>query len=133
INSILIRQVRLPAMVQTAIERKLEQEQKALEMDFVLERERKEAERKRIEAAGIADYQQNISKGLSNMLLEWKGIDATEKLASSPNSKVIVIGAGKGGLPVILNPESEQSSAGAPSSRSPQSPQDAQSKEPSSH
>ena len=132
INGILIRQVRLPAMVQTAIERKLEQEQKALEMDFILERERKEAERKRIEAAGIADYQQIISKGLSDMLLEWKGIDATEKLAASPNSKVIVIGAGKGGLPVILNPESEQPSASVPSSQSPQASQGAPSKESSS-
>jgi prohibitin 1 len=104
VNSILIRQVRLPKMVETAIERKLEQEQKALEMEFVLDRERKEAERKKIEATGIADYQQIISTGLSDRLLEWKGIDATEKLATSSNSKIIVIGAGKGGLPVILNP-----------------------------
>ena len=104
VNSILIRQVRLPKMVQVAIERKLEQEQKALEMEFVLDRERKEAERKKIEATGIADYQQIISTGLSDKLLEWKGIDATEKLATSSNSKIIVIGAGQGGLPVILNP-----------------------------
>lgn len=104
VSSILIRQIRLPKMVQIAIERKLEQEQKALEMEFVLDRERKEAERKKIEATGIADYQQIISTGLSDRLLEWKGIDATEKLATSSNSKIIVIGAGKGGLPVILNP-----------------------------
>jgi len=104
VNAILIRQVRLPPAVQTAIQRKLEQEQRALEMEFVLEREKKEAERKRIEATGIADYQQIISTGLSEKLLEWKGIDATEKLASSSNSKIVVIGSGKGGLPVILNP-----------------------------
>lgn len=109
INNILIRQVRLPAIVQTAIERKLEQEQRALEMNFVLERERKEAERKKIEATGIADYQQIISGGLTDKLLEWKGIEATEKLAASPNSKIIVIGSGKGGLPVILNPGGAES------------------------
>ena len=109
VNSVFIREVRLPPIVQAAIERKLEQEQRALEMDFVLDRERKEAERKRIEAAGIADYQQIVGKGLSTMLLEWKGIDATEKLASSPNSKIIVIGSGKDGLPVILNPGGAES------------------------
>lgn len=109
VNSILVRQVRLPAIVQTAIERKLEQEQRALEMNFVLERESKEAQRKKIEATGIADYQQIISGGLTDKLLEWKGIEATEKLATSPNSKIIVVGSGKGGLPVILNPGGAES------------------------
>jgi regulator of protease activity HflC (stomatin/prohibitin superfamily) len=103
INAILIREVHLPPVVQTAIQAKLQEEQKALEMRFVLDRTRQEAERKRIEAAGIADYQATISKGLTDKIISWQGIEATEKLAESPNAKVVVIGSGKQGLPVILN------------------------------
>ena len=103
VNAILIREVHLPVMVQKAIQTKLEEEQKALEMKYVLDRTRQEAERQRIEAAGIADFQAIVSKGLTQQLLEWKGIDATEKLATSPNTKVIIVGSGKTGLPVILN------------------------------
>jgi regulator of protease activity HflC (stomatin/prohibitin superfamily) len=69
----------------------------------VLEREKQEAERKRIEARGIADFQQIVAQGISEQLLRWKGIEATEKLAASPNAKVVVIGAGKDGLPLILD------------------------------
>jgi|SRR5579863_556564 len=105
IDAILIRDVHLPKIVEEAINRKLQEEQRALEMKFVLERERQEAERKRVEAAGIADFQQIITKGLTDKLLQWKGIEATEKLSLSPNSKTIVIGSGKGGLPIILNPD----------------------------
>ncbi len=72
-------------------------------MKFVLEKEKLEAERKRIEAQGISDFQNIVSKGISEQLLQWKGIEATEKLAQSANSKVVVIGAGKNGLPLILN------------------------------
>lgn len=103
INAILIREVHLPAAVQSAIQTKLEEEQKALEMQYILERTRQEAERKRIEAAGIADYQAIISKGLNDRIIEWKGIEATEQLAASPNAKVVIVGSGKNGLPVILN------------------------------
>jgi len=103
VNAVLIREVHLPEEVQRAIQTKLQEEQRALEMKFVLDRTRQEAERKRIEAAGIADYQATISKGLTDKIIEWNGIEATEKLAESPNSKVIVIGSGKEGLPVILN------------------------------
>ncbi len=103
INAILIREVHLPEAVQAAIQIKLEEEQRALQMKYVLERTRQEAERKRIEAAGIADFQAIISKGLSDKIIEWKGIEATEKLAESPNAKVIIVGSGKDGLPVILN------------------------------
>ncbi len=103
VNAVLIREVHLPQPVQTAIETKLEEEQKALEMQFVLERTRQEAVRKHIEAEGIADYQAIISKGLNNQVIEWRGIEATEKLAESPNAKMIIIGSGKDGLPVILN------------------------------
>jgi len=103
VNAILIREVHLPGPVQVAIQTKLEEEQKALQMRFVLDRTRQEAERKKIEALGIADFQQIISQGLSDKVIEWKGIEATERIADSPNAKVIIVGAGKNGLPVILN------------------------------
>lgn len=103
VDGILIRDVHLPKVVQEAIELKLQQEQRALAMQFVLDKERKEAERKKIEAAGIADYQQLIGKGLTDALLQWKQIEAIEKLAQSPNSKTIVLDAGKGNLPLILD------------------------------
>jgi regulator of protease activity HflC (stomatin/prohibitin superfamily) len=114
INAILIREVHLPPVVQTAIQTKLQEEQKALEMRFVLDRTRQEAERKRIEAQGIADYQATISKGLSDKIIEWNGIEATEKLAESQNAKVVVIGSGKNGLPVILNAANQGGSKDAP-------------------
>jgi len=103
VNAILIREVHLPAAVQSAIQTKLEEEQRALQMRYILDRTRQEAERKRIEAAGIADFQTIIGKGLNDKVIEWKGIEATEKLADSPNAKVIIVGSGKNGLPVILN------------------------------
>lgn len=103
VDAILIREVHLPEAVQGAIQTKLEEEQRALEMQFVLDRTRQEAVRKHIEAGGIADYQSIISKTLNDQVIEWKGIEATEKLADSPNAKVIIVGSGKNGLPVILN------------------------------
>jgi regulator of protease activity HflC (stomatin/prohibitin superfamily) len=114
VNAILIREVHLPPVVQTAIQTKLQEEQKALEMRFVLDRTRQEAERKRIEAKGIADYQATISQGLTDKIIEWNGIEATEKLAESPNAKVVVIGSGKEGLPVILNAANQGGSKEAP-------------------
>jgi regulator of protease activity HflC (stomatin/prohibitin superfamily) len=102
LDAILIRDVDLPQNIQRAISEKLEEEQKALKMQFTLDRERQEAERKRIEAKGIADFQQVVSHGISPALLRWKGIEATEKLATSANAKVVVIGAGADGLPLIL-------------------------------
>jgi regulator of protease activity HflC (stomatin/prohibitin superfamily) len=110
VDAILIREVHLPEAVQTAIQTKLEEEQKALEMQFVIDRTKQEAVRKHIEAGGIADYQSIISKTLNDQVIEWKGIEATEKLADSPNAKVIIVGSGKNGLPVILN----TAGAGAP-------------------
>ncbi len=71
-------------------------------MEFVLQREQQEAERKRIEAAGIRDFQRIVAQGISAQLLTWKGIEATEKLASSQNAKVVIIGSGDKGLPIIL-------------------------------
>jgi len=71
-------------------------------MSFILQKEKQEAERKRIEAQGIADFQKIVATGISAQLLEWKGIEATETLAKSPNTKVVVVGNPKNGLPLIL-------------------------------
>lgn len=98
-----LRKVGLPGGLTQAIEEKLRSEQESQRMQFVLEREKQEAERKRIEARGIADFQQIVAQGISEQLLRWKGIEATEKLSASPNAKVVVIGAGKDGLPLILD------------------------------
>ena len=102
LNDVLIRNIRLPQTLEEAIERKLQQEQESLEYEFRLEKETKEAERKRIEAEGIRDFQEIVSEGISDELLRWKGIEATQKLAESPNSKVVVVGSGDDGLPIIL-------------------------------
>ncbi len=98
-----LRRVMLPAGLTAAIEEKLRSEQESQRMQFVLTKEKQEADRKRIEAQGISDFQIIVARGLSEQLLTWKGIEATEKLANSPNTKVIVIGGGKTGLPLILD------------------------------
>ena len=97
-----LRQITLPPGLTASIEEKLKADQESQRMQFVLLKESQEAERKRIEAKGIADFQDIVSKGISEQVLKWKGIEATEKLASSPNSKVVIIGSGKEGLPIIL-------------------------------
>lgn len=105
VENVLLRDVQLPAMLKASIEAKQRAEQEALQMSFVLQKERQEAERKRIEAQGIADFQRIVAQGLSAQLLTWKGIEATEKLATSPNAKVIMIGSPRTGLPLILEPK----------------------------
>jgi len=95
-----LRNVVLPARVTEAIERKKEREQQSEEYEYKLEVETKEAERKRIEAKGIRDYQITVSEGISPILIQWKGIEAAENLAESPNAKVIIFGDSK--VPVIL-------------------------------
>lgn len=102
VSSVMLRKIDLPAKVTAAIEAKLEAEQQAQQMEFVLMKEQKEAERKKIEASGIADFQRIVSEGIDDRLLKWKGIKATMELAKSGNSKVVVIGSGKDGLPIIL-------------------------------
>lgn len=102
VESVLLRDVQLPSMLRAAIEAKQQAEQEALRMSFVLDKEKREAERKRIEAAGIRDFQQTVAQSLSPQLLTWKGIEATQKLAESPNAKVVVVGSGRTGLPLIL-------------------------------
>jgi prohibitin 1 len=88
--------------LKASIESKQQAEQESLAMSFKLQKERQEAERKRIEAQGIRDFQTTVSQGISAQLLQWKGIEATETLAKSPNTKVVVIGNSKNGLPLIL-------------------------------
>jgi len=102
VESILLRDIQLPQTLKTSIETKQQAEQEALAMSFRLQKEKQEAERKRIEAAGIRDFQQIVAQGISPQLLEWKGIEATENLAKSANAKVVVIGNSKNGLPLIL-------------------------------
>ena len=105
VESVLLRDIQLPALLKTSIEAKQQAEQDALRMSFILQKEKQEAERKRIEAQGISDFQKIVAQGISSQLLEWKGIEATEKLASSNNTKVIVVGNPKNGLPLVLEPK----------------------------
>ncbi len=101
-HALLIRSINLPPDIKRAIESKLQHEQEALAMTYVNEKERMEAERKSIEAEGIASFNRIISASLTSNILKQKGIDATLKLAESANAKVVVVGSGKDGLPLIL-------------------------------
>ncbi len=103
VESAPLRRVTLPAGLSASIEQKLQSEQESQRMQFVLTKEKQEADRKRIEAQGISDFQKIVNQGLNQQLLTWKGIEATEKLANSPNSKIVVIGGGKTGLPLIFD------------------------------
>ncbi|WP_438961451.1 prohibitin family protein [Nonlabens sp.] len=103
VNRVLVEDVTLPTKIKSAIERKLEQEQEALEYEFRLARATKEAQRQKIDAEGKAVANKILSASLTDKILQEKGIEATLKLAESPNSKVIVVGGGEGGgLPIIL-------------------------------
>jgi prohibitin 1 len=102
VENVLLRDIQLPASLKASIEAKQQAEQEALAMNFRLQKETQEAQRKRIEAQGIRDFQQIVTQGISPQLLEWNRIEATENLAKSPNSKVVVIGNSKNGLPLIL-------------------------------
>jgi len=102
VQQVLLRKIGLPPVVANAIQEKLRREQEAEQMKFVLQKEQQEAERKRIEAQGVADFQRIVAQRISPQLLEWKGIEATEKLATSSNTKIVVIGNSKTGLPIIL-------------------------------
>jgi regulator of protease activity HflC (stomatin/prohibitin superfamily) len=102
LENLLVRNISLPASVKAAIERKIEAEQEAQKMQFVLQKEKQEAERKRVEAQGIADYQQIISASLSDRQLQYEQIKAMTQLAGSANSKIIVMPS-KGGAPLIID------------------------------
>lgn len=101
VENVLLRDLQLPDTLKRAIEAKQQAQQEAQRMEFVLQREKQEAERKRVEAAGIKDFQDIVSQGISEKLLEWKGIEATMELVKSPNSKVIIVGNTKNGLPLV--------------------------------
>ncbi|WP_036384736.1 prohibitin family protein [Muricauda sp. MAR_2010_75] len=102
LNEVLVRDVTLPPTIKDAIERKLKQEQESLEYEFRLVTAEKEAEKVRIEAQGKADANRILSASLTDKILQDKGIDATLKLSESPNAKVVVVGSGDNGLPLIL-------------------------------
>ena len=102
VENVLLRDIQLPATLKAAIEAKQQAEQESLAMNFRLQKETQEAQRKRIEAAGVRDFQQIVAQGITPSLLEWKGIEATENLSKSPNTKIVVIGNPKNGLPLIL-------------------------------
>ena len=102
LNEVLVRDVTLPNTIKEAIERKLKQEQESLEYEFRLVTAQKEAEKQRIEAQGKADANKILSASLTDKILQDKGIEATIKLSESANSKVIVIGSGDSGMPIIL-------------------------------
>jgi regulator of protease activity HflC (stomatin/prohibitin superfamily) len=102
VEAILIRDVILPDAIRTAIADKLAEEQRAQKMKFTLDRERQEAQRKQIEGEGIAKYQAIVRQGLTPEYLQYKGIEATEKLAESPNAKIVIVGSPRGGLPLIF-------------------------------
>ncbi len=101
LEQLLVRNITLPASVRATIEQKINAEQDAQKMQFVLLKEKQEAERKRVEAQGIADYQRIINIGLTDQQLQYEQIKAYLELAKSPNSKVIIMG--KGNAPVILD------------------------------
>src|SRR5256885_7185469 len=105
VENVLLRDVQLPAMLKGSIEAKQQAEQDALRMSFILQKEKQEAERKRMEAQSMPDFQRLMATGISAQLLEWKGIEATEKLAASSNAKVVIIGNPKNGLPLVLEPK----------------------------
>ena len=114
VEAVLIKSIQLPANLARAVEAKLEAEQRALRMQFVLNEARQEAERKRIEAQGVNEAQQIISQGLTPAVLQFKSIEAFLELAKSPNSKVIV---SDGDMPALVLPPSGPNQAGAPASQ----------------
>lgn len=102
VDAILVRDIVLPDQIRGAIENKLKEEQEAERYQFTIQKERLEAQRKQIEAEGQAEYQRIITQSLSDQFLRFKGIEATQQLATSPNAKTVVIGSGGDGLPIIL-------------------------------
>lgn len=112
IIDIMITEVRLPQRVREAIEKKEEQQQLQQEYAFRIEREKLESVRKGIEAEGIRNFQQTVQAGISETYLRWRGIEATLRLATSPNSKTVIIGGGRTGMPLILNTDEGRSGGG---------------------
>ena len=105
IENVLLRDLQLPDTLKNAIEAKQQAQQDAQRMEFVLQKEKQEAERKRVEAQGIKDFQNIVTQGISDKLLEWKGIEATIELSKSQNAKIVVVGSPKTGLPLLFSGE----------------------------
>jgi len=103
IEDVLLKDVELPEELTKSIELKAKAEQDAFRMQFVLQKEKQEADRKAIEAEGIANFQKIVSQGISPQYLKWKGIEATEKLVESRNAKLVIMGNSQNGLPVLLS------------------------------
>ena len=103
VQQILVRNISLPATVRASIESKIQAEQDAQKMQFVLQKERQEADRKRVEAQGIADYQKILSTGLTDKQLQYQSILAQKEIALSPNTKIIIMGSGKGNPIMIID------------------------------
>ena len=103
LEQLLIRNINLPESVKKTIESKINAEQDAQKMEFVLQKEKQEAERKRVEAKGISDYQTIIASSLTDRQLQYEMINAQKELAKSPNAKIVIMGGGKGSVPLILN------------------------------
>merc|ERR1711934_1197128 len=102
LEDVLLKGIKLPDLLINAIEQKAQAEQASARMEFVVSKEKQEAERKKVEASGIAAFQRIVSEGISPQLLQWKGIEATEHLAQSTNSKIVVMGNTKDSLPVLM-------------------------------
>lgn len=109
VEDVLLKSIKLPDQLTHAIELKLQTEQESQRMEFVLVKERQEAERKAVEAKGLAEFQKIVSEGISPELLRWKGIEATLKLADSQNAKIVMMGGGRDGLPLIMNDDGSMS------------------------
>ncbi len=104
VEAVLVRDIELPDAIKNAIADKLAEEQRSQKMRFTLDRERQEAQRKLIEAEGISKYQTIVRQGLTNEYLSYKGIEATQRLAESANAKIVIVGGGKNGLPLVFQP-----------------------------
>lgn len=111
LEDVLLKGIKLPKQLTDAIELKAQAEQESARMEFVLSKERQEADRKKVEAAGISAFQKIVSEGISSQLLQWKGIEATERLANSNNAKIVVMGNTKDSLPVLLSTASDEAGA----------------------
>ena len=107
LEDVLLKGIKLPKLLTDAIELKAQAEQESARMEFVLTKEQQEAERKKIEAAGVASFQKIVSEGISNQLLAWKGIEATEKISESTNAKIVIMGNTKSSLPVLMSSDSD--------------------------
>ena len=113
----LVLSIELPPDIVAAINRQTEQYYMIQEYKFRVQREAEESKRKQIEADGIAAFQQTVSQGISDSYLRWRGIEATLQLAQSPNTKIVIIGSGKDGLPIILGNVDTPAGAGNPAAR----------------